>query len=311
MSIPPSQLGSTPSEQTTQPDFKEGTLGAFLLQGHSGWPHIYGAQLDGAFINVASSELRFECQHCTKQSANSEVSYVRVCLDLMVERDGERHIRHVEELFPSFIMEVLSTPLDDDAAARVRRTISETLWALDEDSPVDNLLDNVIAPMRLYEPLLNALIAPPDENSLAAWLGQHLEHMICDDAQEKTLAEVTVNGCHVRVRAREIAIQHNLRASGEVKVVGEVEVCCAQTGAKQGGWKSRASLMKPSMASRSLPTPQNLSKVQLDDITASWREELKQNISERLEHGKPGKIKLSEVLPELAPCPKQGITKVD
>lgn len=316
MSIPPSQLGSTPSDQTTQPDFKEGTLGAFLVQGLSGWPQTFGAHLDGAFINVASSEIRFECQQCctpreSSEDSTHEVSYVRVSIDLLIDRDGERHIRHVEELFPCFIMEVLNVALDEDAAARVRRTITETLWALDEDEPVDNLLHNMIAPMRLYEPLLNALIAPPDQDSLAAWIGQHIEGMLCTDAQNKTLAEVIVNGCRVRIRAREVAMQHNLRASGEVKLVGEVEVSCAHTGTKQSEWKSRAVLMKPSLIARSLPTPDLSCKERFDMLTSTWRERVEQNLSAHLATGNTRRFKLSEILPELALCHHDDQAKVD
>lgn len=278
------------------------------MDGHEeGWPREFGTHLDGAYVGVARSELRFECQRCRTNAvldatAGSDVSYVRVCLDLLVEQDGTQHIRHVEELFPCFIMEVLHMQLDEHVAARVRRTIMETLVSLNEEEPVENLLQNMIAPMRLYEPLLNALLAPPEQDSMAAWLDTHIKDFLC--TQDDTLAEVTINGCHVRLKASDVAIQNNLRASGEVKVLGHVEVCCAQTGQKKGEWKSRAVLMPPSLRTRELPEPDESCQQRFQALTDVWRKRLEENLSEHLSDG-VGRFRLSEVLPELPLCQEE------
>lgn len=318
MSVPRAQLSS--EHTTLQPeslprDFAPGTVGDFLVRGkEQGWPETFGATLGDATVNVARSEVRFECQQCCdptrRTSASSPVesgdataravSYVRIALDLVVEREGVQHMRHVEEMFPCFILNVLHMELDSEAARRVSETIEETLRALDASQPVSNLLHNMIAPMRLYEPLLNALLAPPQKDSLAAWLDEHIREMLCT-CDGDTLVDITVNDCRVKLKARDVAIQNNLRASGEVKLHGEVEVCCARTGEKKGEWKSKAVLMKPSLLARSLPSPDASCKERLSLLTDSWRKRLEENLSEQLSGG-PRRFRLSEVIPELALC---------
>ena len=280
----------------TQPDFGPNTLGALLATGERGWPEAFSAEVDGARIGVASSSVRFERQSCLHGAQGSTLSYVRVALDLVVEQGGERQIRHVEELFPCFVIEVLNGALDERAAERVRQAIASTLRELKGPNPVERFLACPISPMRLYEPILNALVAPPEGDSLAAWLGQHLQGVLCGE-EDDTLVEVTVHGCCVKVRAREVAMQHNLRASGELKLVGEVEVCCAETGAKRGAWKSRAVLMKPSLQARSLPQPS--SPQRYASLSDCWRRRLEENLTARLSQC-VGRFRLSEVLPELA-----------
>lgn len=317
MSVPRAQLSKKPKTTSLQPDalppdFAPGTVGDFLVRGkEQGWPAQFGAQLGDATINVGRSEVRFECQQCCDPASQANVSgqgepmtsrgvsYVRISLDLMVECEGVQHVRHVEEMFPCFILNVLHMELDVDAAQRVSDTIAQTLRELDASAPVSNLLNNMIAPMRLYEPLLNALLAPPQKDSLAAWLDEHIQEMLCpcDD----TLVDITVNDCRIKLKARDVAIQNNLRASGEVKLHGQVEVCCARTGEKKGEWKSKAVLMKPSLLARTLPSPDDSCKERLSMLTDSWRRRLEENLCEQLSGG-PRRFRLSEVMPELPLC---------
>ena len=81
----------------------------------------------------------------------------------IVDCDWSSDVCSSDLLYPSHIMDVLEMPLDADAPERVRQTIEATLRDLDPKAPVKNLVENCIAPMRLYEPLLNALVTPASQ----------------------------------------------------------------------------------------------------------------------------------------------------
>ena len=275
--------------------FRAGTLGAFLESGKSGWPSGYEARLDGAVISIASSALCFECQKCSCRiaGAQKDVNKIRIIIDLKVERDGEEHILHVEELFPAHIMEVLEMTMDEDAPARVRRTIVDTLLKLHADLPIDNLLANCIAPMRLYEPLLNALLSPPTHDSMAQWLGQELPTLLFGDD-----FAVEIGAHRVRLLGHKVALKEGFRERGEVKLTAEVAVECQDTEGMSGQWKSRATLFKPTTTLDELPAPDASSQERIHKMARRWREHLTANITRRIQEGRIP-IMLSDVAPEL------------
>ncbi|MEM1349926.1 MAG: hypothetical protein AAGI01_15305, partial [Myxococcota bacterium] len=219
---------------------------------------------------------------------------VRVALDVGVRYEGAEHTRHVEELFPGHVLDVLGTRLDEQAPARVRQVIRETLLKLDAEHPVENLLDNCIAPMRLYEPLLNSLLTPNPDGTMAQWMGEHLSGLLCDP--EGTLVGVNFDHFEVQVCALDVSVQNDLRASGEVKLVGDVRLKDRRTGQTRGKWKSRVTLMKPSLQWRELPAPSPQAREQLHEAVEAWRSELARNLVERLKRG-AGPIMLRDVLP--------------
>lgn len=286
------------AQDTRDPMFAEGTLGAFLVAGQSGWPTTFQAKLDDAIIGVASSRIRLECQRCScrnPNASNRDIDKVRIALDMRVERDNEEHLLHVEELFPAHILQVLHAPMDEHAGARVRRIITDTLLELDEESPVENLITNFIAPMRLYEPLLNALVPPPERDSLAFWLDEELPMLLFEDKEELHLE---VGSQHVCIQISELLFKTGLRAQGEVKLIAKIDLHCNETGEQRGQWKSRATLMKPTQTWHSLPAPSATSKKRIEDLAAEWRDLLRANITRRVEAGQTP-IMLSDVAPEL------------
>lgn len=293
------------NDQMVEPlEFAPGTLGAFLISGQTGWPTEYSTQLDGAVVGVNKSWIKSEHQCCSRTTGERPaVKYVRIALELSVFRDGELQCLRVEEMFPGHIMDVLDSPLDEHAAARVRRSIVDTLVALDAEEPVENLLGNCIAPMRLYEPLLNALVQPPARDSLAEWVDQNMSGLLCNEDGE--LIEVEAHGCLVKVRAKELAINSGLRAQGEIKLVGHVEVVCPQTGQRRGEWKSRAVLMRPSMKLHNLPAPDEATFTMIQDLANSWRDDFVKNLTNKLSDG-PRRFALADVVPELQLVEKIG-----
>lgn len=286
------------AQDTRDPMFAEGTLGAFLVAGQSGWPTTFHAHIDDARIGVACSRVRIECQHCScrnESAANRDLDKVRIALDISVERGGEEHLLHVEELFPSHILQVLHAPMDELAGARVRRTIADTLLDLDGENPVENLVTNFIAPMRLYEPLLNALVSPPERDSLATWLDAELPTLLFEEQGE---IELEVGTQRVRLHISELAFKTGLRAQGEVKLIAKIDLHCNETGEQRGAWKSRATLMKPTTTWHTLPAPSASSKKRIEDLAREWRALLQENIAKRVEEGRTP-IMLSDVAPEL------------
>jgi len=281
------------SSDVNDPLFPPDTLGALIRDGANGWTRDYSAALEGAVVYVARSSVNIERQRCACVGMEDK-TYVRVALDIGISRDGVEHIRHVEELFPGHVLDVLRTPLDEQAPERVGQVIAATLLKLDEEHPVGNLLDNCIAPMRLYEPLLNSLLPPNQDGTMAQWMGEHLSGLLCDP--EGTLVGVNFDQFEVQVCALDVTVQNDLRASGEVKLVGDVRLKDRRTGQTRGKWKSRVTLMKPSLQWRELPAPSEHTRAQLNEAIEAWRSELARNLVERLKRG-AGPIMLRDVLP--------------
>lgn len=280
------RLDGTPTDSDT---FATGTMGALIQGGAGGWGEAYTAEVGGARVSVAASDLELVLQSGCQDA--SCVSYVRLKVDIGVERDGEHTRLHVEDLYPARALELLGAPLDEGAPARVREAIVETLVGLDAEDPVGNLVANCIAPMRLFEPVLNALVAPSPTGTMASWAAARFAELLKGECAARAQTEVW----RARVVAREVSVCTDLRSHGQVKLVGEVELEGVSEGSKGGCWKSRATLVAPSLEWRERPEPDE--DAVLEAIRA-WRDELEDNLAARLAR-RGGPIMLSEIAPQL------------
>ncbi len=280
------RLDGTPTDSDT---FTTGTMGALIRGGGEGWGEAYGVEIDGARVWVAASDLELVLQSGCQDA--SCVNYVRLKMDIGVERGGEVTTLHVEDLYPARALELLVAPLDEGAPARVRAAIVETMTVLDAGDPVGNLVSNCIAPMRLFEPVLNALVAPNPTGTMASWATARIAELLKEEC--KVCAQTAV--WRASVVAREVSVCTDLRSHGQVKLVGEIELEGVSEGSTGGRWKSRATLVAPSLEWRERPEPDE--DVVLEAIRA-WRDEFADNLAQRLAR-RGGPIMLSEVTPQL------------
>ncbi len=279
------RLDDTPANSDT---FTSDSMGALIQRGSPGWGEDYWAEIDGARVGVAESSLTLELQAGCQDS--SCVNYVRLSVDIGVERGGELTLLHVEDLYPARALELLGASLDDQAPARVRDAIVATLTALDPVDPIGHLTRDCIAPMRLFEPLLNALVSPNPHNTMASWASDRFAALL--EGEHLALAQTDI--WRASVIAREVCVCTDLRSHGQVKLVGEVSIE-GLAGSSSGSWKSRATLVPPSLSWRDRPAPNE------EDVLAAiqaWRDELTDNLAARLAR-RGGPIMLSEITPQL------------
>ena len=252
MTVPPTQAMTRPITKLVRSAeglFAPGTLGAFLLAGSSsqGWPAAFTLRLGQETLRVRRSALSLECQGCSSRSQEGADLYkLRVCLEFEVSLQGQLHVRHVEDLYPMSILEALHAALDlESAAARVQEASHLALRALDEDAPLEAFLASCIAPMRLYEPLLNALVPPAPSDSVGCWLHEHLRQVLLE--AEGVLLRLRHEGRAIELQVQQLQVQRSLRTPNEVKLLGRVVAQDEHTGQLQGSWRQRCTLLAPSL----------------------------------------------------------------
>lgn len=281
-----------PSE-TPIPCFEPSTVGSFLLVGERGWPSAFAATLGGEPVQISGSRLRLESQRCAGRC--EDVRYVRIALDVRVGGDAGREL-HIEDLFPARILDVLHTRLNPSAAERVRVAIEQTMLQIDPNSPAGALVSNCLAPIRLYEPILDALVAPPQPLTLAGWIAEHLPAMLHDE--EGIALVVTSDQCVTTLRAVEIGLQHTLRHWGELRMSAQVETRCKNTDRCLSANKVRVALLEPStqLNGRAAPTPDQIPALQA--VVTEWRAELATRIVDHMsQRPNARRVDLSSLLP--------------
>jgi hypothetical protein len=282
-----------PSE-TPIPDFEPSSVGSFLLFGERGWPAAFVARLGDAPVQISGSRLRLESQRC--EGRCEDVRYVRIALDVRVGGESGREL-HIEDLFPARILDVLHTPLNPSAAERVRVAIEQTMLQMDPHSPACALVSNCLAPIRLYDPILDALIAPPPAQTLVSWIAEHLPRML--QGEDGEVLSVETERCSTTLRAVEIGLQHSLRHWGELRMSALIETLCPDTRRCLGSNKVRVALLEPStrLAGRAAPSPDQLPSLARE--VEQWRDELRERISEHM-RSRPSsrRLDLTSLLPK-------------
>lgn len=261
--------------------FAPQTLGAFLVDGQRGWPKAFDVQLGESVIRVSKSHITLECQGCSERSQEGQDLYkLRLSIHFEILDQGQRHERHVEDLYPMSIMEALHSVLDvDQAAARVRQAIEQTLNQ--SQTPIETLLSSCLGPMRLYEPLLNALVPPAPEHSVGGWLTEHLKQVLLE--AEGVLFRLKHQGKALELQVQQLQVNRGLRCPNEVKLLGKLVAQDEQTGALEGAWRQRFTLLDASLK-------WDQRKLERDDqeisgVLERWRQSVRQELERALEEG--------------------------
>lgn len=281
-----------PSE-TPIPKFESSTVGSFLLFGEHGWPASFEVRLGEQPVQITGSKLRLESQRC--EGRCEDVRYVRIALDVRVGGEHGREL-HVEDLFPARILEVLHTPLDPSAAQRVREAIVQTMLQIDPNEPACALVSNCLAPIRLYEPILDALVAPPQPQTLAGWIAANLPAMLQDE--EGLSMSVENERCVATLRAVELGVQHSLRSWGELRLTAQLETRCRSTDRCLGSTKARIALMAPGTRLNGRPAPRAEQLPALADAVRLWRAELAERVRAHIDAAPSARrVDLASLLP--------------
>ena len=286
-----SHMNANPS--TPCVSFEKGTFGALLTAGEDApWPRKWRVQVGRASsLGVAASFLRVECQRgCGHKS---KVEYVRIGLDFELWHQDQIHVRHVEELFPASILQILEVPLDAGAPERFATACLDFLGTTDADLAL--FLANPISPMRLYEPALASLI-PPRQGTFDDWLAEHLGQLLAGP-ESGPLMRVEAGKYRACVVVREWRRGVTLRTQGEFKLVGNLRVECPESGAKKGEWSGRAVVVEPCLSTKEVGAPDPEQIARLEGAARTWRARFIKNLQARLEGGK-APILLSDVVPK-------------
>ncbi len=284
-----------PPQNHPTPDFAPGTLGRFLAQGDAGWPSEFTAEVGDATVRVGSSRLRIERQPGCAQSP-AGCAKVRIALELVVEQGQERFSRPVEDLFPAQSLDALDALMDEQAPARVRAALHDVLVALCPEDPAGHLSHDPIAPMRLYEPVLEALAAPADQRSMAGWLRERLPQLLLGQGP---VASARLGELEASVEAVELEVKGGLRARGEVKLMALVQL--ARGGQVCGSWRGRAVLMAPMARFERVEAPAPEEQAAMAGVIEEWREELSQRLASALASG-CATIRPCQIMPERPLC---------
>lgn len=259
--------------------FHPGTLGAFLSQSAQGWPEAFGAQVGSARVRVSRSEVKIERQHRSERCGGGILTYVRISLEMTIARQGcEDEVRRVEEMFSGDHLDLLDLPLDDGAPGRVARGLAEAIRALDPETPIDRLLADCLAPMKLFEPLLDALLPELPPGCLGRDLNTTLHRLL--EARDGELWRSAIDADHearlvvVRPRAYD-----GFRYHGQVRGRACIELRCRHTDKRLGLWKTDTPVLKPDTHAHLLPHHGQLSDT-IEASLASWGDELRRTLGE-------------------------------
>lgn len=259
--------------------FSPGTLGEFLVNGQRGWPSGFGVELSDGRVHVAKSHVTLECQGCSARSEQGQDLYkIRVSLHFQIDKAGELHERHVEDLYPMSILEALHEAFDiEGAMVRVDEAVKSCL-----DGKLDEFLGSCIGPMRLYEPLLNALVPPAPQDSVGGWLHEHLQQVLME--AEGVLLRLKHQGKAMELQVQQLQINRGLRCPNEVKLLGRLVAQDEATGEVEGSWRQRCTLLGSSLEwdKRKVAQPQ---REQLQAALGQWRDELRRELEDALAHG--------------------------
>lgn len=261
--------------------FAPQTLGAFLVEGQRGWPKAFDITLGESAIRVSRSHVTMECQGCSDRSEEGQDLYkIRLAISFEILDQGQLHHRQVEDLYPMSIMEALHSELDiEQAAARVRLAMAQALSQT--QAPFEELLSSCLGPMRLYEPLLNALVPPAPEHSVGGWLADHLKQVLLET--EGVLFRLKHQGKALELQVQQLQVNRGLRCPNEVKLLGKLVAQDEQTGALEGAWRQRFTLLDASIKWDQRKLDRDDPKI--SGVLERWRQSVRQELERALEEG--------------------------
>ena len=224
-------------------------------------------------MRVVSSGIRVHKQCCA--TSTEDIDKLCIWLDFELDGCGPTRPFHIEDLFAMSSIEVLQEDVADNAPQRVSEAIGAALAAQTATMSLEMLASTCMLPMRMYEPVLDALLSPVDEDTLAAFVQRALPTML--ENQGEPFLEYQRDGHRVDVRITECRVQHGLRTPNALKIITQISWSVEGDTSRQGCWRSREFLFDPT------PTLTQRPALTQDECSAricQWRARLRQALEQ-------------------------------
>lgn len=251
MSTSPTKIKTHTSDEFSQEVFGPKSIGRFLVDGT--WTPAFAFSNDRLSMRVVSSGIRVHQQCCA--DAKEDIQKLCIWLDFELKGCGKPKPFHIEDLFPMSSVEVLQEDLAPDAAQRVAHAIGDALAKQLALMPLEVLASTCMLPMRMYEPILDALLSPVHDDTLAAFVQRALPTML--ENQGEPFLKYERDGHVVNVRITECRVQHGLRTPNALKILTQISWSVEGDLDRQGCWRSRGFLFDPTPALMQRPAPTN------------------------------------------------------
>lgn len=202
-------------------------------------------------MRVVSSGIRVHEQCCA--SAGEDIQKLCIWLDFELKGCGSPRPFHIEDLFAMSSIEVLQEDLAANAAQRVTQAIGSALAQQLASMPLEILVSTCMMPMRMYEPILDALLSPVNEDTLAAFVQRALPMML--ENHGEPFLKYERDGHIVDVQITECRVQHGLRTPNALKILTQISWSVEGDLTRQGCWRSRGFLFDPTPDLMQRPAP--------------------------------------------------------
>lgn len=255
--------------------FPKDSIGQFLSAGV--WPEQASVSVNGVVIKVVGSHL---CLKWQKQpSSPHPIGKIRIGLDLVFEVDDQAHDFHLEDLFSISTMEVLKEHYSqDEAMGRVIDAIKEAIVQM--PIPIEMAMGNCLMPMRLYEPILDALLPPTKDDSMANFLQRTLPALLLNEGvpfvtfeDDEHIINITFVECQNR---------HSFRNPNAIKLICTISWAQKHSDNADGLWKSKGILLADAHHLSHEPAPNQATHQQ---ALNQWRQMLRAQIQHHIANG--------------------------